>query len=72
VALVGTVLPWLETIYGAHLASASSVSEAPVMETLLRARATVAAEIRDGARLLGDLPDAPTEAAGASPDVTPA
>jgi hypothetical protein len=56
--LVGTVLPWLDEVYAAHLGRASPVSEAPVMEVLVEARHAAAGEIRRGQSLLQRLPAA--------------
>lgn len=52
-ALVETVLPWVGGVYGSHLAVATPVSEAPVMEVLVEARREASAEIRGGRTLLG-------------------
>ncbi len=52
-ALVEVVLPGLDTVYAAHLESASPVSEAPVMEVLVEARREVRAEIRGGQTVVG-------------------
>ena len=57
-ALVETVLPWVGGVYGSHLAVASPVSEASVMEVLVEARREGSAEIRGGQSLLGRLPEA--------------
>jgi hypothetical protein len=51
-ALVETVLPWVGGIYGLHLAVATPVSEASVMEMLVEARRDGSAEIRAGRVLL--------------------
>jgi hypothetical protein len=50
--LVGTVLPRLQGVYGAHHRSASPVSEAPVLEVLVGAHRDLAGEIRRGGALL--------------------
>ena len=55
-ALVGSVLPLLATVYGAHLGTASPVSEGPVMEVLVEARRESAAEVRGGTAILGAFP----------------
>ncbi len=55
-ALVETVLPWVDGVYGAHLAAASPVREAPVMEVLVEARRVGSAQIRGGQSLLRRLP----------------
>ncbi|HXY27621.1 MAG TPA: hypothetical protein VEH82_05015 [Acidimicrobiales bacterium] len=57
-ALVTAVLPRLRSAYGAHLASGSPVSEAPVLEVLVRADPELRDEIRDGGHLLAELPAA--------------
>jgi hypothetical protein len=59
-ALVETVLPWVGGAYGSHLAIASPVSEASVMEVLVDARREGRAEIRGGRALLGRLEGAGT------------
>ncbi len=59
-ALVETVLPWVGGVYGSHLASATPVSEASVMEVLVEARRRGSAESRSGRALLGRLPEAGT------------
>ena len=59
-ALVETVLPWVGGVYGSHLAVATPVSEASVMEVLVEARRDGSAEIRGGRTLLGGLPEAGT------------
>jgi hypothetical protein len=51
-ALVQIVLPWLSEEYGTHLASASPVCEAPVMEVLVEARRAAVAEVQGGRRML--------------------
>ena len=51
-ALVGSVLPGVRAVYGAHLRAASSVSEAPVLEVLAGAHRDLAGEIRRGGALL--------------------
>ncbi len=51
-ALVEMVLPWLAGEYGAHLQTASPVSEAPVMEVLVEARRVAVGEMRGGGQLL--------------------
>ena len=51
-ALVGSVLPGVRAVYGAHLRAASSVSEAPVLEVLAGAHRDLAGEIRRGDALL--------------------
>ena len=48
----GTVLPRLQGVYGAHLRTASPVSEAPVLEVLAAAHRDLAGEITRGAALL--------------------
>ncbi len=50
--LVGSVLPGVQGVYGAHHRSASSVSEAPVLEVLVGAHRDLADEIRRGDALL--------------------
>jgi hypothetical protein len=50
--LVGSVLPGVQGVYGAHLRTASSVSEAPVLEVLAGAHRELADEIRRGDALL--------------------
>ncbi len=50
--LVGSVLPGVQGVYGAHLRTASSVSEAPVLEVLAGAHRDLAGEIRRGDALL--------------------
>ena len=57
-ALVGTVLPWVGGVYGAHLAHAAPASEAPVVEVLVAARREGSAEIQGGLFLLRRLPEA--------------
>jgi hypothetical protein len=59
-ALVETVLPWVGGVYGSHLATATPVSEASVMEIMVEARREASAEIRGGRTLLGRLPEAGT------------
>jgi hypothetical protein len=51
-AMVETVLPWVGGVYGYHLAAATPVSEAPVMEVLAQARREGSAEIQGGRALL--------------------
>jgi hypothetical protein len=63
-ALVGAVLPLLAEVYGAHLRSASPVSEGPVMEVLVEARRESAAEIRGGTAVLGALSQGSDVSAG--------
>ena len=53
--LVEAVLPGLAHAYAGHLASASPVSEGPVIEVLVRAGGILAGEIADGCRLLAAL-----------------
>ncbi len=60
-ALVDALLPALDAVYGAHLESASPVSEAPVLEVLTGARRAVAAEIRGGRALIQALPGGPAQ-----------
>ena len=50
--LVGSVLPGVQGVYGAHLRTASWVSEAPVVEVLAGAHRDLAVEIRRGDALL--------------------
>jgi hypothetical protein len=50
-ALVGSVLPGVQAVYGAHLRTAS-VSEAPVVEVLAGAHRDLVGEIRRGDALL--------------------
>jgi len=57
-ALVETVLPWVGGVYRTHLAVATPVSEASVMEVLVEARRDGSAEIRGGRSLLRRLPEA--------------
>jgi len=57
-ALVETVLPWVGGVYRSHLAVATPVSEASVMEVLVEARRGGSAEITGGRTLLGRLPEA--------------
>jgi hypothetical protein len=57
-ALVETVLPWVGGVYGSHLAAATPVSEASVMEVLVDARRDGWVEIQGGRSLLGRLPEA--------------
>ena len=57
-ALVETVLPWVGGVYGSHLAAATPVSEASVMEVLVEARREGRAEIQGGRTLLERLPEA--------------
>jgi hypothetical protein len=52
-ALTETVLPWVGGVYGSHLAVATPMSEASVMEVLVEARREGSAEIRGGRTLLG-------------------
>jgi hypothetical protein len=52
-ALVRTVLPRLDEAYLAHLASATPVCEAPVMDVLAAAHRLVRVEIQDGRPLTG-------------------
>ena len=59
-ALVETVLPWVGGVYAAHLAAATPVSEASVMEVLVEARREGSAEIEGGRTLLKAFPDAGT------------
>jgi hypothetical protein len=51
-ALADTVLPRLLGVYGAHLASATPVSEGPVLEVLVGAHRDLAGEISRGGSLL--------------------
>jgi hypothetical protein len=62
--LVDVLLPWLAGEYGAHLAVASPVSEAPVMEVLVEARRAALAEVRGGRRLLERLDAAGSKGGG--------
>ncbi len=55
-ALVTTVLPRVGGVYGAHLGSASPVSEGSVLEVLVEARRVLAGEIRGGRALVEGLP----------------
>jgi hypothetical protein len=57
-ALVETVLPWVGGVYSAHLATATPVSEASVMEVLVEARREGSAEVRGGRSLLERLAEA--------------
>jgi hypothetical protein len=50
--LVGSVLPGVQGVYAAHLRTASSVSEAPVLEVLAGAHRDLSGEIRRGNALL--------------------
>jgi hypothetical protein len=59
-AMVETVLPWVGGVYGSHLAVATPVSEASVMEILVEARRDGSAEITGGRRLLGTMSEAGT------------
>src|SRR6185437_16969977 len=59
-ALTETVLPWVGGVYGSHLAVATPVSEASVMEVLVEARREGSAEIQGGRTLPGRLPEAGT------------
>jgi hypothetical protein len=59
-ALVGSVLPWVGGVYGSHLAAASPVAEASVMEVLVEARRESRGEIRGGRSLLDRLEGAGT------------
>jgi hypothetical protein len=54
-ALVETVLPWVGGVYGSHLAVATPVSEASVMEVLVEARREGSAEIQGGRSVLARL-----------------
>jgi hypothetical protein len=58
--LVERVLPWVGGLYGSHLAGATPVSEASVMEVLAEARREGLTEIRGGRTLLGRFPEAGT------------
>ena len=62
-ALVATVLPRVGGVYGAHLGSASPVSEGSVLEVLVEARRVLAGEIRGGKALLEGLPGAAEQGA---------
>jgi hypothetical protein len=62
--LLDVLLPWLAGEYGAHLAVASPVNEAPVMEVLVEARRTALAEVRGGRRLLARLDAAGSKGGG--------
>ncbi len=55
--LVETVLPWVGGVYSSHLAAASPVREASVMEVLVEARREGSAEIGGGQSLLRHLPE---------------
>jgi hypothetical protein len=57
-ALVETVLPWVGGVYGSHLAVATPVSEASVMEVLVEGRREGWGEIQGGRALLGRLAEA--------------
>jgi hypothetical protein len=59
-ALVESVLPWVVAVYGTHLAVASPVAEASVMEVLAAAGRGGRAEIRNGRFLLERLEGAGT------------
>ena len=61
-ALVETVLPWIAGAYGSHLAAASPVSEASVMEVLVEAGRETRAETGGGRSLLERLEAAGTPA----------
>ena len=61
--LVATVLPRVGGIYEAHLASASPVSEGPVLEVLVEACRVLGGEIRAGTALLEGLPGAAAQGA---------
>jgi hypothetical protein len=54
-AMVRTVLPRLDVVYLAHLASAAPVSEAPVMDVLAAAHRLLRVEIQDGRPLTDGL-----------------
>jgi hypothetical protein len=54
--LVQTVLPRLRGVYGAHLGTASPVSEAPVLEVLVGAHRDLAWEIGSGRSLFEGSP----------------
>jgi hypothetical protein len=54
-ALTETVLPWVGGVYGSHLAIATPVSEASVIEVLVEARRDGLAEMEGGRALLGRL-----------------
>jgi hypothetical protein len=56
-ALVETVLPWVGGVYGSHLAVATPVSEASVIEVLVEARRDGSEEIQGGLSLLRRLPE---------------
>jgi hypothetical protein len=60
--LVEVVLPWVGAVYGSHLAVASPVSEAAVMEVLVEAGRQGRAEARSGRALLERLDVAGTPA----------
>jgi hypothetical protein len=62
-ALIGGVLPALHRAYGAHLRAAPAVSEAPVLEVLVRAHREVGGEIRGGCALLERFPGGAEQAA---------
>jgi hypothetical protein len=62
-ALVETVLPRLRGVYGAHLGTASPVSEAPVLEVLVGAHRDLAWEIGSGRSLIEVSPGGSTAAA---------
>jgi hypothetical protein len=57
-ALVETVLPWVGGVYGSHLAVATPVNEASVMEVLVEGRREGWGEIQGGRALLGRLAEA--------------
>jgi hypothetical protein len=59
-ALIETVLPRLQAIYGVHRQTASPVSEASVLEVLTGALGELAAEISGGRALLEGSAEEPT------------
>jgi hypothetical protein len=62
-ALVETLLPRLQGVYGVHRQTASPVSEASVLEVLTGAHWDLAAEISGGRALLEASPEGPTKEA---------
>jgi hypothetical protein len=60
--LAGPVLAGLDAAYGAHLKTASAVSEGPVAEVLVAARLTLAADRASGEALLRGMQTAGTDA----------
>jgi hypothetical protein len=68
--LVTAVLPWLGTVYGAHLETVSPVREASVAEVLVDSRRNALGEARSGRSVVRNLGDGAAREARATDLVT--